>query len=119
MEKSRELTVPAFHLVLTLLGFTKTLIQFETPDDREQLKAFIEKWVEADRFRETEPRQFLQLFGEGEALFCNLPDYIRDATDRGKYLFRTPIMQALAVAGQVAYTAKIKVTFTENGTVFN
>jgi len=111
-------SIPAFHIALTLLGLTEGLIQFRDEDDRVKLKNFIKKWAEADQFRETNPRQFLQLFGEGFALFCSLPDYIQNATDRKKLLFTAPIMQALNVAGGVANTSKIRVDFTEDGPVF-
>jgi|688.fasta_scaffold05653_24 hypothetical protein len=119
MPNSRELTVPAFHTALTMLGLAEALIKFQDPDDKEKFKAFIQKWVEADQVRENDPRQFLQLFGEGFALFCSLPNEIRETTDNERNLFKTPIIQALAVAGVVANTAKIRVQFTENGPVFS
>jgi hypothetical protein len=119
MPNSQELAVPAFHAVLTILGFAEALISFQSPDDKEKFKAFIQKWVEADQVRENNPRQFLQLFGEGFALFCSLPNEIRETKNKGQNLFGTPIMQALAVAGGVANTAKIRVRFTETGSVFS
>jgi hypothetical protein len=119
MSNYREITVPAFHAVLLLLGLSEGIIQYQSPFDEERYQAFVQKWVKADQFRENDPRQFLQLFGEGLAIFVALPEYVKDATDRGKHLFETPIRQALAVAGVVANTAKIRVNFTENGPVFS
>lgn len=120
MSNTREFTVPIFHAILTLLGTAEGLIKFE-PNDKERFETFIQKWVEAEQFRETDPRQFLLLFGEGLAIFITLPDYVRDAQDRasGKYLLKGPIDHALLVAGSVAYTARIRVTFTEEGSVFS
>jgi hypothetical protein len=118
MPNSREFSVPVFQAVLTLLGLTERLIMFQSPDDQEKLKTFIQKWVEADNFRETAPRQFLQLFGEGLALFWSLPDYIRNATDNQSSLFETPITKALSVEKTVDQNSRIRVKFTGKGTVF-
>lgn len=119
MPSTREFTVPIFQAILLLLGTAEGLIEFQTPNDKERFKTFIQRWVEAEQFRENDPRQFLQLFGEGLATFIALPDYVRDAKDRGKFLFSTPVEQALSVAGSVAFKARIKVLFTETGPVFS
>lgn len=120
MSNTQELTVPIFHAILTLLGTAEGLIKFE-PNDKEKYKAFVGIWINADKFREDNPREFLLLFGEGLAIFITLPDYVRDAQDRasGKYLLKGPIDHALLVAGSIASKARIRVTFTEEGSVFS
>ena len=111
--------VPQFQAVLTMLGLSEGLINFESSEDRKNLRAFIQKWVEADQFSATEPRKFLELFGYGFALFVALPDYVRNAESSGESIFGTAIRTALSCAAWVATTNKIRVTFTENGSVFN
>ena len=100
------------HPAVTAFELAKTSVGFESEEDKEILERIIELWTKADQSR-NKPRELLRCFGEGFALFCGLPEYIR-GTSCGVWA-RNALIEAMLVADQ----NKIRVTFDITGPIFS
>jgi hypothetical protein len=98
------------HPAYNSLVIAKSLVQFQSQEDKETWEKVITLWQQADQSR-NEPKELLRLFGEGLSRFIGLPDNLKSYV--GVY-----VRNALAEAGHIANANKIRVTFSTQGAVF-
>ena len=100
------------HPAVTAFELAKTFVGFESKEDEEIFERIIALWSRADQSR-NKPRELLRCFGEGFALFCGLPEYIR-GTSCGIWA-GSALIEAMSIADQ----NKIRVTFEITGPIFS
>jgi hypothetical protein len=98
---------PAYNSLI----ITKSLVQFQSQEDKETWEQVISLWQQADKSR-NQPKELLRLFGEGLSRFIGLPDNLKSYV--GVY-----VRNALGEAGRIANANKIRVTFSTEGAVFD
>ena len=105
------------HPAVQCLAIAKPLISFRG-NDEELFERVILYWKKADQSR-NDPRQLVRWFGEGLALFGDLPSYIKDLeTAPGKSAFGVWVLNALTEAMALANENRIAVTFGKSGPIF-
>jgi hypothetical protein len=106
---------PAFKSLVV----TRRLIDFRNQDDLDAFDRIISYWRKADESRD-QPRELLRWFGEGLALFVNLPEYIKNfETSPGRSAYNVWVRNGLTEALAIAEANRIRVTFDTTGPIFH
>lgn len=99
------------HPAFMALSISKSLGYPLTQSTLEKMDTIIDYWKRSDKSRDN-PRQLIQLFGDGLALFITLPEDLKERTN--VYVFN-----ALNEAAAIANRNRIRVTFDSTGPIFS